>query len=330
MEDSTRKLLRREGNTQGGVLLIYHGLMAMCVMLCTVMGFLMEMLRLSISGMPLDMILNHISSAAVDMTAESGNWGYILTVVMGMLALLLWKKPGYLRSSVFASGSRMNRTHLFGLTAIFLSVQIFYRVWYYLLEAGANRLGFSFESLAQQVSVSGGSLPMFLYACFLAPITEEILFRGVVLRSLAPYGKKFAIVVSALLFGLFHGNILQAPFAAMTGLVMAFVTLEYHIGWAIGLHLMNNLLLGELLPRVLGLLPPGVGDLILLVFLLLCTLAAAIVLILHWREIRVYWKTEKAEKGTCAAFFRAPAMIVFLILSVINILSLPLLALWAG
>lgn len=330
MEDTTRKLLRREGNAQGGVLLIYQGLMGVCVMLCAVMGFVMEMLRLSISGMPLDMIFNHIAASSGDMTAEGGNWGYILTVALGMFSLLLWKKPAFLRDTVFQSTKRMKAADLLCLTLIFLSAQIFFRVWYYLLELGANRLGFSFETLLQEVSVSGDSLPMFLYACILAPVTEEILFRGVVLRALAPYGRKFAIFVSSLLFGLFHGNILQVPFAAMTGLVLSFATLEYHIGWAIGLHMMNNLLLGDLLPRALSLLPEGLGDLILLVFLLLCTLAAIIVLILRWRQIWDYWKGERTEKGIYAAFFRAPAMIVFLILSAINILSLPLLALWAG
>ena len=119
----------------------------------------------------------------------------------------------------------------------------------------------------------------------LGPVAEEILFRGLVLRSLQPYGKKFAIVISSLLFGLFHGNLMQAPFAFVVGLVMGYVAMEYHIGWAVALHLINNLVFADLLPRILAFLPQGADDLILTVFLLVCTLAAVVILILRWREI---------------------------------------------
>ena len=50
---------------------------------------------------------------------------------------------------------------------------------------------------------ASGTLAMILYAGFLGPIVEEVIFRGVVLRGFAKYGKVFAIVTSALPFSAF-------------------------------------------------------------------------------------------------------------------------------
>ena len=47
------------------------------------------------------------------------------------------------------------------------------------------------------------SWTMLLYAGFFGPITEEFFFRGAGLRGLERYGKIFAIVMTAILFGLF-------------------------------------------------------------------------------------------------------------------------------
>ena len=68
-----------------------------------------------------------------------------------------------------------------------------------------------------------------LYTAVAAPVTEELLFRGAVLRSLQPYGKRFAIFCSALLFGLVHQNLTQTPFAFGFGLLAGYVAVEYSI-----------------------------------------------------------------------------------------------------
>ena len=49
---------------------------------------------------------------------------------------------------------------------------------------------------------------------------EEFLFRRTILKSLLPYGEGFAIITSALLFGLMHQNLLQIFYATMAGIVL--------------------------------------------------------------------------------------------------------------
>ena len=64
---------------------------------------------------------------------------------------------------------------------------------------------------------------MYFYVCLLGPVLEELLFRGVVLESIKKYNERFAIVFSALIFGLMHCNFTQAVNAFIIGLVLGAV-----------------------------------------------------------------------------------------------------------
>ena len=66
--------------------------------------------------------------------------------------------------------------------------------------------------------MADGSLAMVLSVCVLAPVLEEMLFRGIVLRSfLLLYPRGAAIAGSALLFGFAHLNIHQFLVALVIG-----------------------------------------------------------------------------------------------------------------
>ncbi|MCI8350735.1 MAG: CPBP family intramembrane metalloprotease [Oscillospiraceae bacterium] len=65
----------------------------------------------------------------------------------------------------------------------------------------------------------------FLYSCILVPVMEELVFRGLVLQSLRPYGDTFALFSSAVLFGLMHLSPVQQPNAFLLGLVIGYFTL---------------------------------------------------------------------------------------------------------
>jgi len=92
-----------------------------------------------------------------------------------------------------------------------------------------GRTGFGGNSFA--ALDTGGIIVSVIYTCILAPLTEEFLFRGVMLRSLSKYGTGFAVVLSSFLFGLIHGNIYQTPFAIMTGIVLAYTAVRSGSIW---------------------------------------------------------------------------------------------------
>jgi len=64
----------------------------------------------------------------------------------------------------------------------------------------------------------GSGIVSIITICILAPFLEEMLFRGIILRGfLNHYSSKKAIILSSLLFALFHLNFYQIPFAFVVG-----------------------------------------------------------------------------------------------------------------
>lgn len=75
-----------------------------------------------------------------------------------------------------------------------------------------------------------------------APILEEILFRGLILESVRErLGVAWAIVLSALLFGLVHGNLMQGINAFVIGLILGYVYVKTRsLTATIIIHAFNN------------------------------------------------------------------------------------------
>lgn len=82
-----------------------------------------------------------------------------------------------------------------------------------------------------------------LSTAVLPALVEEMIFRGYILRALRPHGDGPAIVLSAALFALFHGNVLQIPFAFVLGLMLGYLMVQTDSIWpAVLLHFSNNLM----------------------------------------------------------------------------------------
>lgn len=82
-----------------------------------------------------------------------------------------------------------------------------------------------------------------IYTVLLAPVFEEILFRKLICDRVAQYGQRTAILVSGLLFGLFHMNFNQFFYAAFLGGFFAFIYIRTgNLKYTIGLHMIVNFL----------------------------------------------------------------------------------------
>ena len=96
-----------------------------------------------------------------------------------------------------------------------------------------------------------GMICYLLWVCVIAPVTEEYMFRGAILRTLSGYGSGFAIVASAVCFGLMHGNMGQTPMAFLIGLVMGYVAAKSgNIRQTIFIHMVNNIIAS--IPQILS------------------------------------------------------------------------------
>lgn len=73
-------------------------------------------------------------------------------------------------------------------------------------------------------------------------LVEEFAIRGAVLQPLRRYGDKFAIIASAVIFAVLHGNLIQAPFALIAGLGIGYaVCITNSIWTGVLIHFCNNL-----------------------------------------------------------------------------------------
>ena len=96
-----------------------------------------------------------------------------------------------------------------------------------------------------QLSASVDSIPqlilMILSSAVIPPIAEEIFFRGFVLKRSLPIGSMKAIVISAAIFSLFHGNLGQIIYTFAAGVAFGYIyLLTGSILPSILLHGLNN------------------------------------------------------------------------------------------
>lgn len=109
----------------------------------------------------------------------------------------------------------------------------------------------SFNSLMDS-ALGGDELMAFLAVVILAPIAEELLFRGIIFRMLVKHWSEIAaIIVSALLFGIYHMNLMQAIYVLPVGLLLGYTAYKCKsVLPCILIHMINNFM-----PYVLGVLP---------------------------------------------------------------------------
>lgn len=75
----------------------------------------------------------------------------------------------------------------------------------------------------------------------IAAVTEELTLRGYIMGNLRKYGDKFAILASALVFAVMHGNLVQAPFALIAGFGLGYLCIKTGTIWTgIAIHAANN------------------------------------------------------------------------------------------
>ena len=186
-----------------------------------------------------------------------------------------------------------------------------------------------FEALGFDYNVPADELPkgvigflIFTIASAVVPaMVEEFGCRGILIGILKPMGEGFAIVISAAVFGLLHGNFIQIPFAFLIGLILGFIRIKTgSLLLCILIHFINNFI--SVLLNYLGeTVNSTVINVCYLIYLALC-------LALSFAAIRIIDKkdglklnkaeTETGEKQKIKWFASSPAVIIFIVLEMIN------------
>ena len=75
---------------------------------------------------------------------------------------------------------------------------------------------------------------------FVAPVLEEIVFRGVIMNNLKKYGIKTAIIINSIFFALSHYNTDMIIPAFFTRIIFSYVAYKYSIKYSILIHFFIN------------------------------------------------------------------------------------------
>lgn len=313
------KTLRKSFSTIGWALLIYMLIMNMAAILEGIVQSFLAMIKLFAQG-NLDPSTEQVKKMVQSMSGGMG-WSYLLTILVGYVILRMWKGKAFCRKEIWKRGAPMDLGSFLCQFCVMVSAQLAFSLMYPLMEMVLNQFGMTAMPSVESATGNSTGLMIFLYVCILGPIAEELLFRGLVLRLLLPHGKRFAILLSALLFGVFHGNVVQIPYAFLAGLIFGYTTVEHSIAWAMVLHMFNNMVLSDMSTRLGTFIGEDTSSLLFGMLIMVCSIAAVVIAIVRRHDIWAYVHANKVDNRKVQAFFTSGGILTFLILTEVLVVA---------
>ena len=215
----TTEELRKESSLSKAVYVLFPVLVYYLIKDITEV-ILWAIINLALNGASED-ILNKVSSMSG--TLQGVIYGISLLVVLAVLRKCATNEITFKEDE--KAKNNMSFLQILFITAVSLGVSI-----------GLNYL-FSFigfTSSSQQFSdVSNSQFDMNFYSGLIlygivSPFAEEVIFRGILynrIKRMFPIA--LSVAVSALLFGLYHGNIVQGVYGTLMGLLIIFFYERY-------------------------------------------------------------------------------------------------------
>lgn len=112
-----------------------------------------------------------------------------------------------------------------------------------ILSVFSNILGNISENPVEQMVDSSPMWVTVIFVVIVAPILEELLFRGILCKKLLVLGEGYAIIISSAFFALCHGNFYQLFYAFALGCFFSFIYVKTgKLIYSILYHMCVNLL----------------------------------------------------------------------------------------
>ncbi len=242
----------------------------------------------------------------------------IAAVIVGVLFLMLFFIKALPVKEIFKPHRKMTFLKLLLIIVVLMGVQLPFIIVDPIVEAIFNLFGLSIQQAIESASAGSTTVTMFLYASFIGPIVEEIVYRGFAMHGLqrAGCGKVAAMLLSSVLFGIMHANPTQSVFAFFVGLVFAYAAIEYGLGWSIVLHITNNFIFGDLLVLLEKPLPDNVSTIMEYALFGLLFIGALIILVCESKCIVKYIKDNRSPAKHYGWTFTCIAYVVFIVIHI--------------
>lgn len=193
----------------------------------------------------MDIITNKEAKVILGLSSEAYNFfvGYLPCIIGDILAIIIAMKTTKIkiRKDLFLKNKSTKRFVLLG-TISCIGVGMVSSAVYAIYSTILGLVGITIPQPDFSLPTESKYLILFLiYVCFLGPVLEEIIFRGFILKSMQRFGNLTAIIVSSILFSMFHLNLVQFVNPVLMGIVLAFIAVKSKsIIPSIIAHVFNN------------------------------------------------------------------------------------------
>jgi len=303
-----KKKIRRNYNTVGVVLLIVHVLV---IVLCTVCYniFCPEIIYdedgMTVIGFG-EAIIGGCFPALISM------------LTFGGYCLFTRYRPSDLFRTEKVNGREVFRYALIILmlqqVSFFFTLMISNALYVIGLEVPAMNIVYEHSPKVYAVDV--------ISSVILAPIGEELIYRGVVLRCSAKVSQRFAIFFSAFVFGIMHGNPYQFVLGFLLGIPLAMITIRTgSLIPAIICHMANNAF--ACIPTIIGYFSETASYAVNLIYIplfLIVGMFAFIPEVISGR-MKLPEYTEYHRKRTYPVLITSWSIVVVMILYIIDLVS---------
>ncbi|MBR0485214.1 MAG: CPBP family intramembrane metalloprotease [Oscillospiraceae bacterium] len=220
--------IRRYENIVGGFLLGHFFLMNVLFM---ILGEVFILLTSLSDGAMMELPENYHSLAWEYFTGSSSYTAIMMLCIAGCSILVTYF--GCRATKIPVSNLFQTKNFNIGLAISYIMIAL-------LIQTVTGWLAIGIEDLLEGVGISSynpdlsnandiKSIMMdFIYGVIVAPITEELLVRGFVMKNLCRVSQKFGIVMSAFFFGVWHENIPQFVLAFTAGCFFGYLTVKHN------------------------------------------------------------------------------------------------------
>lgn len=168
---------------------------------------------------------------------------YIFTALFVFYMLKKITKFSKETIKTFCSPNKLQLKNLIYISMFFFGFSVFFNMLINIFYEMFPDLFKSYEEVTNSIESSLLSPLGFLEIIILAPIFEEIFFRGIIFGYLKKNFKlSIAIIIQAISFGIFHHNLFQGLYAFLMGLVLGIIFTYFNSIYAsITGHMIFNL-----------------------------------------------------------------------------------------
>lgn len=315
-----------------------RGLKSVCMRLGIMMiiVFLMRGAATILSGF-IAPLLENMDAVAVYAIDALVSMIFLYAIPMTAAYLLLWKPRNTSLKTVYKKPVYFN--HALGMFpaiyAVGISVNLL-TMLVSLLFVNSPDINKSFNTVNELTPPNtAAALILFFQLTVIAPVFEEMWFRGFVMESLRPYGNGFAIFISGILFGITHGNLQQIFYATALGICLGYIAqTTKSIVTTTVMHAIFNSISGFILlfystPQVMHYMetmgaegtddPVVIALLVFLFFIIITLIVGLFMAIAKFRKIKKYrvekvWEYSSARRW--GIFLSRATVIIMLVLAI--------------